>query len=150
MTYQLRPATAADIDRLLALRHERSQAERSPFDAVRSRAVLYELLFQSQWGRIWVIESAAAIVGYVVMTVGYNVELGGQYGFFDEMYVQEGHRGQDLGARCLATVEAACRDQGLRRLMVGVSAANVRAQALWRNVGFGDGPFQLMMKTLTP
>jgi ribosomal protein S18 acetylase RimI-like enzyme len=148
MTYQLRPATAADIPRLVDLRHERSLAERTPFDADRSKAALYELLFQPNWGRSWVITSDSAIVGYVMMTVGFNVELGGQYGFFDEMYVQADHRGQDLGSRCLSLVEATSREMGLRHLMVGVSSASVRAQAMWRNLGFGDGPYQLMMKVV--
>lgn len=148
MTYQLRPATAADLDGLNGLRHERSLGEHAGFDATASRAALYELLFQPQWGRIWVLVHGEAIVGYVVMTVGYAMALGGRYGFFDEMYVQESHRGQDLGARSLAMAEAACREMGLKHLMVGVNAANVRAQAVWRNVGFGDGPFQLMLKAI--
>jgi GNAT superfamily N-acetyltransferase len=148
MTYDFRPATAADIDCLLRLREERSQAERTTFDARQSRAALYELLFQTQWGRVWMLTHGTATVGYVLMTVGFNVSLGGQYGFFDEMYVQGEHRGQDLGTRCLEAVETACAELGLRYLMVGVSNANVRAQSLWRNVGFGDGPFQLMMKAM--
>lgn len=150
MTYQFRPATAADIDRLNVLRHERSLGEHAGFDTAASKAALYELLFQSQWGRIWVVQGGDQVVGYVLMTVGYNVALGGQYGFFDEMFVQEGHRGQDLGARSLAMAEAACREMGLKHLMVGVSASSVRAQAVWRQAGFGDGPFQLMMKAIRP
>jgi GNAT superfamily N-acetyltransferase len=84
----------------------------------------------------------------MLMTVGFHVDLGGRHGFFDEMYVQPEHRGHDLGARALAVVEAACARMGLSHLLVGVNQAGVRAQAQWRQVGFSDGPFQLMIKAL--
>jgi GNAT superfamily N-acetyltransferase len=148
MTYSLRPAAAGDIDRLQELRQERSLAERTAFDASKSRSALYELLFQPQWGRAWAITTGDAIVGYVLMTVGFHVDLGGQHGFFDEMYVQQEHRGHDLGTRALAVVESACAQMGLRHLLVGVNQAGVRAQTQWRQVGFSDGPFQLMIKAL--
>ena len=54
------------------------------------------------------------------------------------MWVDEDARGQGVGRRLLAYVEAIARERGLRALRLDTNRSLTAAQALYRSCGFVD------------
>ncbi len=89
-------------------------------------------------GRALVLELEGRVVGYALLIPYWSNELGGEVCSVDELYVAPGLRGTGLATSFLRSLH---EDRSLwpRRpaaLAIGVSAANVRARALYERVGF--------------
>lgn len=54
------------------------------------------------------------------------------------MLLTPADRGQGLGPKLLAHLEAAARQRGARRMLLAVRAANPRGRAFWQRMGFAD------------
>jgi ribosomal protein S18 acetylase RimI-like enzyme len=66
-----------------------------------------------------------------------------RYGVVTDLVVAEDRRGSGIGRMLLAEAERRCREQGLRRLLIGALVANAQALASYRASGFGD--YMLML-----
>ena len=64
----------ADMDVLLALRREFCRHLEIAFDEQRARDALACLLNDQSLGRVWLIDSGGATVGYVVLIFNYSLE----------------------------------------------------------------------------
>ena len=71
-------------------------------DRERAAAAFTALLSDSRLGRVWLIEQAAAAVGYVVVTFVYGMEYGGLIAFVDDFFVRPAFRSSGLGTATLA------------------------------------------------
>jgi len=78
-------------------------------DEENSPAALAGLLRDDSLGCIWLIQDGDAAVGYVVLTLGYSLELFGRDAFIDEFYLRETYRGRGWGRQAMAFVEDAAR-----------------------------------------
>ena len=121
--------------------------DRLTFDEHRQGTALAALLDGDGLGRAWLVRHGDAVVGYVVLTLGFSLESGGRDGFVDELYVVPTARGGGIGARVLALVEAEARALGLKKLYLEVGHDN-RASGLYRRAGFIDHARHLMSKPL--
>lgn len=142
-------ASLETIPDLLRLMQEYYVYDHLDFDEEVALSALRELLSNKALGRIWVIRQDSVPIGYVVLTFGYSLEFGGRDAFLDELYIQESFRGQGIGAKALALVEAAARSTGIRALHLEVERENRRAQRFYLSRGFDDREhFRLMSKRL--
>ena len=97
---------------------------------------------------VWKIMADARAIGYVALTVGFSIEVGGFDAFVDELYVLPEARGQGAGREALRFVETAARSLGVRRLCLEVETHNALATALYRGAGYHAHPRHLMSKWL--
>ena len=144
----LRPATPADLEAVLALHRDFFAEDGYAFREKESRANLARLLAEPGLGRVFVMEEGGRTVGYLVLTFGFSLEFGGRDGLVDELYVAPGHRGRGLGTRALEAAEAACREQGIRALHLVVERYKDGAQALYRRAGFVAHQRDVMTKRI--
>lgn len=59
-----------------------------------------------------------------------------RYGMVTDLVVAEEHRGSGIGRRLIASVEARVREAGVKRLQIGVLAANEKARSSYLASGF--------------
>jgi ribosomal protein S18 acetylase RimI-like enzyme len=144
-----RPAVAGDLTELLrfseALYCEDGTVR---FERERAEAGFRQLVESESLGRVWMIEVDGRSTGYVVLTWGFSVEYWGRVGLVDELYVLPGHRDTGLGTAAMDLAERSCRERGIKAMQLEVSRTNVRAQALYRRLGFVDHDRYLMTKEL--
>lgn len=143
-----RPATPADLERLLPLVAAFYAEDGYAFDEAASRAALARLLFDGSLGRVWLAEADGRAVAYVVVAFGYSLEFRGRDAFLDEVYVRPAYRGRGLGTRAIALAEDACRRKGVRALHLEVELENPGAHALYGRSGFVEHSRRLMTKKL--
>jgi ribosomal protein S18 acetylase RimI-like enzyme len=117
------------------------------FDEERQGAALAALLDGDPLGLAWLVRLGDAIVGYVVVTLGFSLESGGRDGFIDELFIVPAARAQGIGAKVLALVEREARTRNLQRLYLEVGHDNP-ARGLYRRAGFVDHQRYLMSKSL--
>ncbi len=146
MQATFRPATMADLDTVLRFSRALYEHDHSAFDAPRMRQALVGLLDAPPWGRVYVIESDGAPVGYLVLTFGYSLEYRGRIALIDELFIAEAQRGQGLGRAALAFAESEGRALGITALHLEVDRANTHAQAVYHASGFFSHDRLLMAK----
>jgi GNAT superfamily N-acetyltransferase len=141
--YTVRPATAADIEPLVALRLAllREAGELPPDGdgavlAAATRAYLARALPAGEF-LAWVAEAGGAVVA----TSGLNLfhrapypgNLTGREGFVLNMYTVPAWRGRGIATALMRALIAAARAQGLSRLWLGATAAG---RPVYRRLGF--------------
>lgn len=104
-------------------------------------------------GKILVAEIEGEVVGYTaVMTRVRSEELedgGMEYGLVADLMVLNQFRRRGIGRRLLEAAVQYAAERKVRRLRVGVLAANRQARKLYESLGFQDYQLQLE-KHLTP
>jgi ribosomal protein S18 acetylase RimI-like enzyme len=151
-TTRIRRARPSDAAALVEMQREFYAEDRIEHAPANARA-LQRMLRSPQVGVIWILESAArrarSPIGYLVLTLGYSLERGGRDSFIDELYVRPASRGRGLGARAVATAEAAARRLGVRAVHLEVDTGNDRARRLYERSGFAlRRRYHLMTKVL--
>jgi ribosomal protein S18 acetylase RimI-like enzyme len=141
-----RRAQEADADLILELMREYYAFDGHHFDEGKSSAALIGLLRDDSFGLVWLIEDGNVAVGYVVLTLGYSLELLGRDAFIDEFYLREDYRGRGWGRQAIAFVEDAARSLGVNSIHLEVTRPNTTAQQIYRKLGFEDRQHYLMTK----
>jgi diamine N-acetyltransferase len=146
MEPSFRIPTDADVDLLLRLMREYYAFDHHPFDPEKSRAALTGLLRNPAFGRVWLICAGETVVGYVVLTFGYSLELLGRDAFVDEFFLLESHRGRGWGRITMEFVEQAARALEVHAIHLEVTRQNSGAQQFYPKLGFEDRGHHLMSK----
>lgn len=136
MSAALHLAAEADIDRLLpmvAAYHALDNIDKT--DDSRRNAIL-PLLQGSPHGAIWLIGPRRAPVGYIAISFGWSIELGGMDGFIDEFFVRENVRGRGMGTEVLGVLLPLLARAGLTALHRQVARDNGAAQKFYAKQGF--------------
>ncbi len=60
-------------------------------------------------------------MGYIAVSFGWSIELGGMDGFLDEFYIREGVRGRGMGSEVLAALLPQLAQAGLVGLSLEVA-----------------------------
>jgi ribosomal protein S18 acetylase RimI-like enzyme len=136
MSEILTAAGPADIEALLPVMREYCEFDRLGFDAHRARRAMLALLGDARLGRVWFIEDAGQLCGYLALCYGYSLELGGRDGYVDELYIRVPFRGRGLGTRALEVACEAARADGVVALYLEVRQDNVEAQRYYERMGF--------------
>ena len=136
MSATLHLAGPDDLDRL-----EPMVAAYHTFEGIASteafrRQSLGPLLAGTPHGVAYLIGMRRAPVGYIVISFGYSVELGGVDGFIDEFFIRENVRGRGMGTEVLSALLPALGEHGVKALHLEVAPENTRAQKIYARAGF--------------
>ena len=101
-----------------------------------SAAAIMPLLEGSPHGAIYLAGPARAPVGYVVLTFGWSLEMGGMDGFVDEIYIRPGVRGRGIGTEILAGLPAQLAGFGLKAVHLEVDRDKPETRRLYEKMGF--------------
>ena len=155
---RFRAADASDRQFLLALcaayrradgQPEASQEVSKAIDAALGgdpllRVFMIELLEESEQPG----EQGVIVAGYVAITLGFSIEVGGLDAFVDELYVEPVLQGRGIGRRAIAFAEQLCRELGVRRVCLEVERKNTGAKQLYERLGYKDHERFLLSKRL--
>ena len=132
----LEPVSPGQIERLLPLIEAYYTHDSIPFKRERIQPVLDELLRTPTKGFAWLIQQHSLDVGYVIVTIGFDVEFGGPIAVITDLYIAPDFRAQGLGRAVMQRIEQACRERQLTALELQVSVGNTRAQSFYERLGF--------------
>ena len=121
---------------LLSLVTRCHEERRIAMDDAAREAAIGPLLEGSPLGAAYIFGPRRAPIGYVIVTFGWSVELGGMEGTLDEIFVRPSVRRRGIGGSILHDIGAALSDAGLRALHMRVDAADAPALSLGRRAGF--------------
>ena len=145
-TLQLaRPDDLPKLEPLVAAYHQFEGIETTPEHRA---AALMPLLEGTPHGVAYLIGPRVAPVGYIVISFGYSVELGGMDGFIDEFFIRERVRGRGMGSEVLLSLLPALEQNGIKALHLEIDRDNDAAQRLYRRAGFKPREkYHLMTRT---
>ncbi|WP_374213217.1 GNAT family N-acetyltransferase [Psychromarinibacter sediminicola] len=129
-------ADADDLDRLLPLVAASHAHEGIEQDDATRRAALAPLLEGSPHGAIWLIGPRRAPVGFIAISFGWSIEMGGLDGFVDEFFIRESVRGRGVGTEVLMGLLPQLAQAGVTALHLEVGRDNDRARKLYEKRGF--------------
>ena len=104
MEPSFRIAAESDADLMLPMMCEYYAFDHHPFDLEQARGALKGLLREPGLGRVWLVCAGKTVVGYIVLTFGYSLELLGRDAFVDEFFLLESYRGQGWGGKTMQLV----------------------------------------------
>ena len=111
-------------------------------------AALNEISAGNALARFWLICLNEDVVGYVCITLGFSLEVGGNDFFVDELFVVPEARGKGLGRAALDFVEGESRSLGARRLCLEVERHNAAARKIYSARDYHMHDRHLMSKWL--
>ncbi len=135
MKTKLHMARIEDLERLLGM----VAAFHAEFgivqdDETRLAAVL-PLLEGSPLGVVYILGPRNAPVGYVAISFGWSIELGGIDGYIDEFWVRPAVRNKGMGGEALSALIRALKDAGVRALHLEVERESP-VNKLYERLGF--------------
>lgn len=136
MSAALHLAAEADLDRLLPMVAAYHSFESIDKSNDHRRDAILPLLQGSPHGAIWLIGPRRAPVGYIAISFGWSIELGGMDGFIDEFFIRENVRGRGMGTEVLATLLPQLALAGLKALHLEAARDNHGAQKMYTKQGF--------------
>ena len=145
MSQILHLATLDDLQRLLPMVAAYHAFESIESDAAHREDALRPLLEGSPHGAIWLIGPKIAPVGYVCVSFGWSLELGGLDGMIDEFWIREKVRRRGMGGEALAALQKALVGGGLKALSLEVAEGNEQAMRVYARAGFRPRMHGLMM-----
>ena len=146
----LKAVTLADVDELVFMMTDFYEETATQFEDSKARSAFEKLFNDPRDGRVWFVCHQNEHVGYVVMTVGFSMEFGGQDAFVDDIYIRIDHRGAGLGRSAMVEVIGIAEDLGIHAIHLEVDRQNRRAQQLYRSTGFeARERYFLMTRLLT-
>src|ERR1700686_2864237 len=147
----VRPAASHDIPPLLGLVRRYWEFEGiAGFTALRIELVLQRLLAEPRLGAIWVAESDALLVGYLIAVLVLSVEHHGFMGEIDEFFVVPEARASGIGTQLLAAAEPAIAVRGRVRLPLPLGGAHSGARAFYQHRGYtARAGYELLDKPLS-
>ena len=151
-TFSLRQASTTDLADVTRLQkafyvEESLQWKDTVHNATR------QLLSDARIGLVLVVQladthGADAIVGYLTLTYGFCLELGGRDAFVDELFVSPAQRGRGLGKALLHEALRVAELNGVKTVLLEVAAPNPQKLGLYQSVGFSARPFPLMIRVV--
>ena len=136
MNVNLRRACTKDARHLMELLQANYQFDGIPFHAKTIRPALEKLLSDTSLGGAWFIEGEGNSAGLVVVTYGYDLELGGRVATINELYLRPEYRRKGLGNRALGLLGNILRQSGVYTLELQVVRTNTKAFNFYGKVGF--------------
>src|SRR4030095_7978964 len=86
--------------------------------------------------RVWIIRYGHKAVGHAILTFGFDLEFNGRQATITELFIAHKYRSRGLGGKMMNVIEGTCRQMGIGALELQVERDNVRAQSLYRKLGF--------------
>jgi diamine N-acetyltransferase len=148
---QFREASLNDEALLVAMM--RSLAEHEPgaiaFNESAARSAFRKFLSLPDFGHAWLLWDGPALVGYIILTIGFSFEFHGHDAFIDELYIAPAYRRRGFGRQAVEFVEKRAREMGVNAIHLEVDDGNDPARELYRRTGYEDHNRFLMTKWVT-
>jgi ribosomal protein S18 acetylase RimI-like enzyme len=148
MTLRFDPVCEGDAETLVRLARDFHQEDGHPLAEAGEKA-LRDIAHAEPFARAWLVRENDALLGYLVLTLGFSVEYGGRDGFIDDLYLVPAARGRGLGRRLIEFALAQARNLGIGTLHLEVETGNEAATRLYRAVGFSETGRRLMRLRLS-
>ena len=145
--FRLRAATLADLPEVLPRTRALNAHESIAIADSALEAALRSLLDDASLGGVWLVEDGTAIVGYAIVTFGYDLEFGGRDAYLTELWIDEPARGHGAGTAALDALGPALVARGVRALHLQVRPENP-AVRLYERAGFERSPRLVMTRRL--
>jgi ribosomal protein S18 acetylase RimI-like enzyme len=145
--YALRLATIADLPVLLPHTRALNDHEGIAIGDAPLEAALRRLLETPELGAAWLIERDGQVIGYAIVTYGFDLEFGGREAWLTELWIDEAARGQGAATDALAQLPPELRARGVRALHLQVRPENP-ALRLYERSGFSRSPRLIMTRRL--
>jgi diamine N-acetyltransferase len=129
-------ADVTDLDALLEFVKAYYDFDEIPYRPERIRTALRILLRDPSLGRVWIIRYGRKAVGHAILSFGYDLEFNGRQATITELFIAPEYRSRRLGSKMISLMEGTCRQLGIGALELQVERDNVRAQSLYRRLGF--------------
>jgi ribosomal protein S18 acetylase RimI-like enzyme len=143
MPYQLRPATAADVDQILDLFPRLAAfdlpAERVPEHLWRGDAELLRTWAAGAAPQCLVhvaVDADQAILGIAMAQLREELLSHEPSAHLEVLVVRDGAEGQGIGQALIQSIEQAVREHGARSVTLHVFASNTRARAVYERLGY--------------
>lgn len=100
-------------------------------------------------GAVLLADSAAGVIGYLLLVYVFSLEHLGLTAEIDELYVEPGFRSRGVGAALLKDAECAAANAGCTNISLQLGRHNERGNAFYRREGYAlrDG-YTLLEKNL--
>lgn len=144
MSTAINLCTPADDQRLLALMARYHAECGMPYDDNHRAAVAAPLLDGSPLGAVWLIGPQRAPLGYVLVTFGWSVRIGGMVAWVDEVFIRPSVRSRGIGTEVLHSVAVSLGAAGVRALQARVGD-DARLAKFCTKVGFDTTEDQRIM-----
>ena len=144
MSQLLHLATAADLERTERMVATWHGSRGIAGDEADRRAALLPLLEGSPHGAVWLVGPKMAPVGYIVVSFGWSIELGGLSGAIEEFWIRDAVRRRGMGTEALSTLLKALKEAGVVALSADVEQDNDTALRLCARAGFAPQDSQKM------
>jgi ribosomal protein S18 acetylase RimI-like enzyme len=136
MTTAITLATPDDAPRLLTM-IAAFHAEYGLDQSEEQRAAaLVPLLEGSPLGAAWLFGPKMAPTGYVIITFGWSMEMGGMDAFVDELYVRQKVRKRGIASEVLSAISTSLKDVGVKALHLEVDREDEPTQRLYGRAHF--------------
>lgn len=136
MSTAIHLCTAEDMPRLAPLLSAfREEFGLTQDDAARERAVR-PLLEGSPYGACYLLGPTRAPVGYVIVTFGWSVELGGMDSWIDEIFIRPPVRGRGIALEALNAVSRSLARAGINAIHLEADRQTPEAHRLYIRAGF--------------
>ncbi len=129
-------ATAGDTEKLIALIARYHAFEGLETTDEQRRAALDTLFSGEVQTAIWLIGPRKSPVGYIAISFGFSIRLGGRNAFIDEFFIRDSVRGRGMGSQTLATIVPLLRQLGICSLHMEIPQNNSGARRLYERAGF--------------
>ncbi len=150
MSAALHLAKPDDLERLLALvaaSHTEQRLASSHEDRHAGIAPLLDgIPHGTQHGAAYLIGPARAPMGYVIVTFGWSVELGGMNASIDDIYLRPAVRGRAIATETLISLPKALAGAGIKALHLEVAHDNEAAKRLYARAGFTTREGYILMR----
>lgn len=114
------------------------------------RQAALDVLFSGEvQAAIWLIGPRRSPVGYIAVSFGFSIELGGRDAMIDEFFIREAIRGRGMGSQTLELLVPMLKELGVKTLHLEIDSDNARAAKLYNRAGFrARDKYHLMTRRL--
>lgn len=133
-----------DDERLLSLMARYHEERGLDYDDNHRAKVAAPLLDGSPLGAVWLIGPQRAPLGYVLVTFGWSVRLGGMIGWVEEVFIRPSVRSRGIGTEVLHAIAVSLGPAGIEALQVRVDG-DERLARFCKRVGFATTEDQRIM-----
>ncbi len=144
----LRFATLEDLEELMPRTRALNDHEGIDISDERLRAALRTLLASPELGGAWVIARDEHMVGYAIVTYGFDLEFDGRDAYLTELWVDPSHRGGGSATAALELLTCELAARGVHAVHLQVRPENP-AMRLYERQGFALSPRRIMTRVLS-
>ena len=150
MTFHIRRATSADLERLVSFAvAEAKEAEGIEKDSEQVRQGVTTALNDGSIARYWVIKkNNTGVIGSVSIVKEWSDWNSGYYWWIQNMYILPEFRGKGLMEQLIQALKETARNEGALELRLYVHKNNAQAISAYQKVGFFDADYRIMTMSL--